>query len=158
MTWNELRKPLQVIPPEKLIELLKGLYDLSPQNKAWLQAQVMPLDQNVDYLEDCRKKIISAYKAATHDAAGILDLMLTVVERGQAFTNEFGDIDEPFYDRLTNMLGSFRDELRKEPSAARLYADFRPRLLTINRSSDIGWGYGDFIRETVAELESEFGR
>jgi hypothetical protein len=31
-TWTDLRKALNELPPEKLVELLKGLHDLSPQN------------------------------------------------------------------------------------------------------------------------------
>ena len=57
-TWTDLRKALKELPPEQLIELLKGLHDLSPQNKAWLQAQVLPVGQDTGYLEDCRQKII----------------------------------------------------------------------------------------------------
>jgi len=39
MIWTDLRQALKELPPERLRELLKGLHDLSPQNKAWLQTQ-----------------------------------------------------------------------------------------------------------------------
>ena len=179
-TWTDLRKALNELPPEKLVELLKGLHDLSPQNKAWLQAQVLPVGQDTGYLEDCRqkiiklvynparkfpdmprfrdaKKIISDYKTATKDLWGTLDLMLTYVERGHAFTNDFGDIDGPFYDKLINMLDHFAIELKKSPARRELYDRFRPRLLKMNRTADIGWGYGDFVHDTVVELEELLG-
>lgn len=178
MTWTELRKTLKELPESQLIELIKGLHDLSPQNKAWLSANAMPAEQNVAYLEDCRqkivkliynptrnfppnprfrdaKKVISDYKKATKDQLGTLDLMLTYVERGHAFTNDFGDIDEPFYDRLINMLESFADEIKKSPRAHDLYAHFRQRLLKMDRTADIGWGYGDCVHDTVGELENQ---
>lgn len=133
-TWTDLRKALNELPLEKLVELLKGLHDLSPQNKAWLRARVLPIGQDSGYLEECRqkviravynparkfpdmprfrdaKKVISEYRKATKDLAGTLDLMLTYVERGHAFTNDFGDIDMPFYDALINMLDRFSIEL-----------------------------------------------
>lgn len=180
MTWTDLRQALKELPPERLIELLKGLHDLSPQNKAWLRAKVLPVGQDSAYLEECRqkviravynparkfpdmprfrdaKKVISEYKKATKDLAGTLDLMLTYVERGHAFTNDFGDIDMPFYDALINMLDRFAIELKKSPARRELYDRFRNRLLKINRTSDIGWGYGDFVHDTVGELEAEFG-
>ena len=180
MTWTDLRQALKELPPERLIELLKGLHDLSPQNKAWLRAKVLPVGQDSAYLEECRqkviravynparkfpdmprfrdaKKVISEYKKATKDLAGTLDLMLTYVERGHAFTNDFGDIDMPFYDALINMLARFAIELKKSPARRELYDRFRNRLLKINRTSDIGWGYGDFVHDTVGELEAEFG-
>lgn len=175
-TWTDLRKALKELPPEQLLELLRGLYDLSPQNKAWLRARVLPIGQDSDYLEECRqkviravynparktpdmprfrdaKKVISEYKKTTKDLAGTLDLMLTYVERGHAFTNDFGDIDMPFYDALINMLDRFAIELKKSPARRELYDRFRLRLLKMNRTADIGWGYGDFVHNTFAELE-----
>ena len=180
MSWTDLRQALKELPPERLVELLKGLHDLSPQNKAWLHARVLPVGQNTAYLEECRqkvikliynqarylpdmprfreaKKIISDYKAATQDLAGTLDLMLTYVEGGHAFTNDFGDIDEPFYDKLINMLGRFAFELKNSPAHRELYDRFRQRLLNMNSTADIGWGYGDFVHKTIGELEEMFG-
>ncbi len=175
-TWTELRKNIQELPHEQWLDLLKGLYDLSPQNKAWLRAKVLPIGQDAGYLEECRQKVISAiynparksfnmprfrdakkviseYKKVTKDLAGTLDLMLTYVERGHAFTNDFGDIDGPFYEALGNMLDHFAIELQRSPARRELYERFRPRLLAMSRAANIGWGYGDFVREIVAELE-----
>jgi hypothetical protein len=131
------------------------------------------------YLEDCRrkvanyvyketkgmpsmprfreaKKVISEYRKSTSDLRGTLDLMLTYVERGHAFTNDFGDIDEPFYDKLINMLEHFAVEMRRSPAKYELYEMFRSRLMAMRKTSDIGWGYGDFIQEIVDELEELF--
>lgn len=179
MSWAEINKQLQEIPPERFIELLKGLHELSPQNKAWLRAKLLPVVQDTKYLEDCRrkvanyvyketkgmpsmprfreaKKIISEYRKSTSDLRGTLDLMLTYIERGHAFTNDFGDIDEPFYDKLINMLEHFAMELRRSPAKYELYELFRSRLMAMRKTSDIGWGYGDFVQDTVGELEELF--
>lgn len=181
MTWVELRKAMAELPANQLLDLLKGLHDLSPQNKAWLRAKVLPTGQDTVYLEECRQKIIKAvynptrkfpdtprfrdakkviteYKKSTKDLWGTLDLMLTYVERGHAFTNDFGDIDEPFYDALINMLEHFAIELKNSPARRELYDRFRPRLMKMNRTADIGWGYGDFVHETVGELEEMLGK
>jgi len=83
--------------------------------------------------------------------------MLTYVERGHTFTNDFGDIDDPFYDALINMLGRFDVELRSSSASQEMYAQFRSRLLAMRRTSDINWGYGDFVQETVDELEAALG-
>jgi hypothetical protein len=176
MSWTEIEKQLRDLPLDDVIKLMKGLHDLSPQNKAWLRAKVLPVAQDAKYLEACRtkivrcvyketkgiphmprfsdaKKIISEYRKSTSDLRGTLDLMLTYVERGHAFTNDFGDIDEPFYDKLINMLEHFAVELRRSPAKYELYELFRSRLIAMRKTSDIGWGYGDFIQETVDELE-----
>jgi hypothetical protein len=179
MNWSEMRKVFNQLPSEELVTMLKGLHDLSPQNKAWLQNQLSPMP-SVEFLEACRKKVadliykptrsfppsprfrdarkvISEYKKSTRDLPGTLDLMLTYVERGHAFTNDFGDIDEPFYEALCNMLGKFADGLKDHPAAAALYRElFRDRLLKMNRTAEIGWGYGDFVHDTVGDLEQEF--
>jgi hypothetical protein len=180
MPWTELHKALKKLPPERLLELLQGLHDLNPQNQDWLSMQVLPVRRDNAYLETCRKKlselvykpsaglpreprfrearnVISEYKAATRDLWGTLDLRLTYVERGHAYTNDFGDIDEPFYNALIYMLQRFTLELKDNPASRELYAFFRPRLMKMNRSADIGWGYGDFIHTTVSELEELFG-
>jgi len=179
MSWTEINKQLQERSSDRLIELIKGLHDLSAQNKAWLSAKLLPIVQDTKYLEDCRnkiiryvyketkgmpsmprfreaKKVISEYRKSTSDLRGMLDLMLTYVERGHEFTNDFGDIDEPFYDKLINMLEHFAIELRRTPAKYELYELFRTRLMAMRRTSDIGWGYGDFIQETVDELEKLF--
>lgn len=179
MSWTEINKQLQELSPGHFIELLKGLHDLSAQNKAWLSAKLLPVIQDTKYLEACRrkiiqyvyketsgiphiprfreaKKIISEYRKSTSDLRGTLDLMLTYVERGHAFTNDFGDIDEPFYDALINMLERFAVELRRSPAKYELYELFSSRLMAIRKTSDIGWGYGDFVQDTVDELEELF--
>ena len=176
MSWTEIDNQLKERSIDDLIRLLKGLHDLSPQNKAWLRAKLLPVAQDTKYLEDCRrkvanfvyketkgmpsmprfreaKKVIADYRKSTSDLRGALDLMLTYVERGHEFTLDFGDIDEPFYNALENMLQHFAVELRRSPAKYELYEQFRPRLIAIRRTSDIGWGYGDFIRETIDELE-----
>jgi hypothetical protein len=176
MSWTEITQQLKELPSEQMIELFKGLHDLSPQNKAWLRAKLLPVGQDTKYLEECRtkivrlvyketkgiphmprfgdaKKVISEYKKSTSDLRGTLDLMLTYAERGHAFTNDFGDIDEPFYDKLINMLEHFAIELRRSPAKYELYDQFRPRLMAMRKTSDIGWGYGDFVQDTVDELE-----
>jgi plasmid replication initiation protein len=176
MAWTDIKTELQELPREKLVDLLKGLHDLSAQNKAWLKARTLPIAQDSEYLEKCREKIVKAvydpkrkmpnmprfrdakkviteYKKATKDLRGTLDLMLTYVERGHAFTNDFGDIDEPFYNTLLNMFERFVEELKMSPARRELYSFFRARLLKMRATSDIGWGYGDEIQWNVDELE-----
>jgi len=39
------------------------------------------------------------------------------------------------------------------PARQEMYTQFHSRLLAMHRTSDIGWGYGDFVQETVDELK-----
>ena len=87
---------------------------------------------------------------------GTLELMLTFVETGTRFTNELGDIDEPFYEGLELMLTEFRHLLFAYPD---LYeqADLAQRLARLaGEAAWIGWGYGDFVSEQVAEIQQHF--
>jgi len=181
MNWTDIRKILKDAPNEALLDILKGLYNLSPQNKAFIRTQLLPGRQDKELLEKSRKQVIRAiyadtkgiphmprfgesrkvirmYQKATGDVAGTLDLMLLHVERGTQFTNDFGDIDEPFYIALETMLGNIVDLLFGSPDAKALYAQFENRFDRLERSaSDIGWGYGDTVNEMICDLRERMG-
>ena len=181
MNWTDIRKILKDAPNEALLDILKGLYNLSPQNKAFIRTQLLPGRQDKELLEKSRKQVIRAiyadtkgiphmprfgesrkvirmYQKATGDVAGTLDLMLLHVERGTQFTNDFGDIDEPFYIALETMLGNLVDLLFESPDAKVLYTQFENRFNRLEHSaSDIGWGYGDTVSEMIGDLRERMG-
>lgn len=100
---------------------------------------------------------IADYRQTTDDILGTLELILTFVEAGNRFTNEYGDIDEPFYAGLELMLADFRDLLLANPG---YYAegDLAQRLIDLGREAGgLGWGYGDFVTEVVGEIQKRFG-
>ena len=102
-------------------------------------------------------RLITGYRQTTGDIQGTLDLMLTFVETGTRFTNEFGDIDEPFYEGLELMLDDFRELLLAHPA---LYAeaDLAQRLAKlVQNAGRLGWGYGDYVTEQVTEIQQHFG-
>ena len=79
--------------------------------------------------------------------------MLTFVENGTEFTLQFGDIDEPFYNHLASVLNEMVQLLCQD---AELYLRFRERIARLERhAGDIGWGYGDLLRQEVNFLEDE---
>jgi hypothetical protein len=180
MNWPQIRKQLRQKDPDQLIDLLKGLYDLSLGNKAFLRLQFSANHQDTEFLEKCRQQVIEAiysprrkypdypkfaqarkaineYKKATGDIHGTVDILLTYVERGTAFTSDFGDIDEPFYERLETALSNVVDLIKASPTRIQLYQNFRPRFLILRKEAGwMGWGYGDTVNEIVAELDALF--
>ncbi len=97
------------------------------------------------------------YRRETGDLRGTLDLMLCFVETGTRFTNDFGDIDEPFYEGLELMLTEFQQLLLTH---ADLYhkGDLAHRLTRLAAEAGwLGWGYGDFIKEHVSQIQQHFG-
>jgi hypothetical protein len=100
---------------------------------------------------------VSDYRQLTGDVQGTLDLMLTFVETGTRFTDQYGDIDEPFYEGLELMLDEFCDLLLANPH---LYeaGDLSLRLPRLAQAAGwMGWGYGDHITEQVSKIMQHFG-
>ena len=109
--------------------------------------------------EDLReaRRSIREYQKTTSDLAGTIDLLLSYVEAGTRFTNSFGDINESFYMSLESALGEMADLLRT-PTGRLHYAIFQPRLEKLRRATyGIGWGYGDAVQETLAQLDADLG-
>lgn len=174
--WSDLRKKLAKWKSQELIQLVKELYDSSPSNRDFLRAHLAADADNEAVLEPYRERIIEQfypkrgfgklklaearkairdYRKASGNLAGTADLMLTYVEHGTAFTQEFGGINGPFYDSLSSVLGDLVKLLATD--APELYPRFRERLLDLrSRSAIIGWGYGDEVADQVAMLEDDF--
>lgn len=98
-------------------------------------------------------RAINEYTRLSGVAVGILDLQLTMVESGTGFTLRYGDISEPFYEALEMVFADFTSLLKAHPSAYDA-TDFDMRLMRLaQNASKVGWGYGDYVRETVREIE-----
>lgn len=177
MNWTQLRKKLSMVDQARLLDVIKGLYALSDQNKAYLHTQLSESRQDAAFLEKCRKQVISAiyppnrkypqdpkfaearkainaYKKATGDIRGTIDLLLAYVELGTMFTSDFGDMDEFYYERLETALFNAVDLIRSSPTRNQLYAQFQERFEALkSQAGDFGWGYGEVILEAVYSLE-----
>jgi hypothetical protein len=171
---SSVREQLREWPQSALMTLIKDLYDSSPANRAFLHARFQAEDIGGAALEAYRRKIIEQffpprgfaklklaearkairdYRKAAGNAAGTIELMLTFVENGTEFTLQFGDIDGPFYNHLASVLNEMVQLLCQD---AELYPRFRERVVRLEgRAGDIGWGFGDLLREQVSFLEDE---
>ena len=100
---------------------------------------------------------VADYQQATGDILGTLELMLTFVEAGTRFTNQYGDIDEPFYEGLELMLADFRDLLLANPHFY-TWGNLAQRLADLQQNAEwLGWGYGDYVTELVNEIRQQIG-
>lgn len=172
--WSAIRRHLDVQSKTALLALVKDLYDASSTNRDFLHARVQVEAGDGTAVEKYRqiiieqfypprgfgklklaeaRKAIRDYRRATGDLTGTIDLMLTYVETGTRFTRDFGDINEAYYNSLESVLREMTQLLRKEEPA--LYPQFRERILQLEAHADnIGWGYGDALREHVRMLEA----
>ncbi len=173
--WWAVRRQIAAWPKPALVALVKDLHDASPENRDFLRARFDAENISGEALESYRRKIVEQffpqrgfgklklsearkairdYRKATGNVAGTIDLLLTYVENGTAFTNEFGDINEGYYNSLESALNELTGLLLGEGQD--LYANIRDRLARLDElANNIGWGYGDYVSEQVAMLESE---
>jgi len=116
--WSAVRRQIADWPKPALIALVKDLHDASPENRDFPRARFDAENSGGEALEKYRRKIIEQffprrgfgklklaearkairdYRKATGNVAGTIDLLLTYVENGTEFTQQFGDINEPYY-------------------------------------------------------------
>lgn len=175
--WTEIESELEELGKPALIRLLKQIYDASTANQAFFVSQLLKEQVTTEMREPYRQRIIHQffpnrgfgkldlrvarqairdYRRATQDIAGTLDLMLTYVEQGTRFTNEFGDIEESFYNSMESVLGEAAKLVTSHPD---LYDQFRGRFIGLKRATNgIGWGYHDAVTEIVEELEAQIDK
>lgn len=177
--WGPIKKKLNEFSREGLLALIKDLHDYSPNNRAFLTARFAEAEDSGVVLEEYRQRItkiffptrgfaenpnlkegrkaIREYQKATSDITGTIDLMLTYVEAGTTFTNQYGDLWEAFYASLESVMGEASKLLLKSGDQE-LYTQFATRLQNLKSATRwIGWGYGDMIADIVDELEEKLG-
>jgi hypothetical protein len=163
--WAQVKSLLKSRNDVALLGLLRDLYELSEENRHFIQAKLTCDTSTLrPYLEAVEKALypdvyrnqpvrlgearraIAEYKKATKDGDGTLELMLRFVECGTEFTAEFGDIDERFYSSLSSMFARVVDAVGLLPAATQ-----RPRVerlcQVVERARAVGWGYHDEIAD-----------
>jgi hypothetical protein len=178
-SWSEIRPTLQNLDSKALIALIKDLHALSQENRDFLAARLAAGARNQSSREAYRQRIeeiffpkrgfpvkldlragrkaINEYKKATGDIEGTVDLMLTYVESGTEFSRQYGDIDMPFYNSLVSVLEAISEELRKHPQGPEIYRFYQSRFLELERNAGgMGWGYGDFVIDTIGQLDADY--
>ena len=94
-------------------------------------------------LKDARK-VIADFKKLSPDDESLADVMIYYVECGVRFTNDFGDIGEPFYNSIAGM---FHDagKLVQANGLATLFKERAKKIM--NDTSGIGWGFHDELAD-----------
>lgn len=170
MTWSDIKKRLGNLSEREVLALMKNLYELSPQNKSFLEARLAPghgaalekyrsqIRVAVDpkWGDDVQlrmgKKAISDYaKANPNDITGKVDLMLFYVECGTRYTLDYGDIDGPFYNSLSSMVERILQIAPQLPPEGFQQCLARMDALA-SKGRRIGWGYGGHLTKAANEL------
>ena len=175
--WSAARRHLATWDKPAMLALVKDLYDSNAENRDFIQARCQAADSGGDVLETYRKKIVEQfyskradgigalklgvarkairdYRKATGNLSGTVELLMTYVETGAEFTHDYGDIGEGFYKSVASALQELAGLLRGE--AQEMYPQFSERLARVEQMTDgIGWGFGDFVRDVVWQLEEQ---
>jgi hypothetical protein len=97
------------------------------------------------------RKAVNDFKKISPSIYSIADIMITYVEAGVSCTNEFGDIDEPFYNSMESMYETVLKYIIKE----NLFAEFDGRLKDIVfNTRHIGWGFHDQLEYLYENYEA----
>lgn len=171
--WGAIQAKLKGLSASELVTLVRDLYQASPENRQFLRGRLTPTAAD---LEKYRNRVIDAvypdplsrkrvrlgeaerlirhYRLSTGDEAGVVDLMLALVEAGteQAVDLGFGD-DGSYFASLERVLESVVKAVPSFPVAAR--AALVQRLYQVaKRAEPTGWGYGDAVRDITAPVTS----
>jgi hypothetical protein len=175
--WAAVCRQLTYWEKPQLLALMKDLYETSDENRDFVQARTCIGEGGAEVLEKYRDRIVEQffpkegfgrlklgearkairdYRRATGNLLGTAELLMTYVENGTRFTHEFGDIDERFYSSVESALDELAALFRGE--APEIYPQFSDRLADVERmSAGIGWGFHDFIRAVVRQLDAQLG-
>jgi hypothetical protein len=164
-TWSTVRSAVSQLSRDELLTLVAEIYRLSKQNQAFLHARYADTEAA---MEDCKKivseclypdmqrdrplQVAKAKKAVADFCRAVAEpilhaeLMVFCLEQGNAFTVEYGDIDEGFYDALLAMASGAVQAICGLPKE--MQEAYGERLAEVVRSSScIGWGYHDGLKQ-----------
>jgi hypothetical protein len=164
----ELKRFLQQLSKEQLINQVLELSRSFPQVQDFYQSKVRPADDAAvrkKYKEvidheffptrgfgkmrlSVARKAVTDYKKVAASEDAVADLMLHYVEVGVRFTNEFGDIHEPFYLSMERMYASALSQIAKHS----LEEQFQPRCARIvEKTKGMGWGFHDTLSDLYGD-------
>jgi hypothetical protein len=167
MGLTDIKKELRNLDKEKLVELIVDLYKKNKSVKEFLDFYVNPNEKELflkykDKVYEAfypkrgdrfklsdGKKAISDFKKLEASNELLSELMLFYVETGVEFTNEFGDIDEPFYNSVASVYSNALKLMSKENILDK-FADRTKKI--VDDTSGIGWGFHDELGDIYSDF------
>ena len=168
LTITQLKTHLQLKTKEELIKEIADICNTFDYVKDFYGVKILP-DSSKEILNKHKKiilneffpsrgftqsrlsvarKAVNDFKKVSISAFDTADIMIYYVETGVLFTNEYGDIDEPFYCSMESMYESALRFIIKE----NLKLEFEKRCKKIVDDTDgIGWGFHDTLGDTYYE-------
>ena len=169
MGIRELKKELDSMQKNELMEIIIDLYRKVPLAKEILDESYL-FSNPEEVFRKYRKQIVdeffpekgfgklryanirdalSKFKKISNDPKYLAELLFIHVKCGIDFTNEYGDIDERFYENIEKALERFLIHI----SENNLLEKYKDRCFGfIDETEGIGWGFHDEIGNLVYEF------
>ena len=162
-----LKNDLAKLDQKVLIEIIADLYKKNKTVKEYLDFYFKPDEDGLfekykakvyesfypkggfGYNLKQGKQYISEFKKLGTSPELLASLMLFYVETGVQFTNDFGDINEPFYNSLASTYANALKLIQKEDLLSRFE---QQALQLLVDSENIGWG----LHYSLSEIFYDF--
>ncbi|MBR1607903.1 MAG: hypothetical protein IJ664_09325 [Clostridia bacterium] len=175
MTIPQLKKQLRSMDKAELEELIASLYQENESVKESLNIRLQGEAYSEEIVEKYKKRLrriffprnIVRTGFSLSEAKGLIrefaqqygkrstataDLKLCFAEFALEFTNEFGDIDAPFYNALASM---YADVIDIAMDDEHILEKLRPRLKACLEDIQCGWGLEEELREQYDRIADE---
>ncbi|OOQ59731.1 DUF6155 family protein [Mucilaginibacter pedocola] len=152
-----VKRELTNLDKKALVEILADLYKKNKQVQEYLGLYIKPEDEagllerysakvresfypkrGYTYSLKAGKDAIADFKKLGTSAESLISLMLLYVETGVEFTNDFGDINEAFYNSLAS---TFKNALKLARTEGILESFEKRAAHILQQSQNIGWGF-----------------
>ena len=170
ITNTQIKKAIQGCERDECIELILEIAQFCQQAREYLTLKFT--ENQDDILEKYKQKVkdeffpkrgfgrlnlreakkaISDFRKICPDKMMVIDIMLFYVENCVAFTNEYGDINETFYNSAISVYSDVVKEINTIGATAyEIYAD---RLGAAANHACHGWGFYDAMNNLYYEIE-----
>lgn len=163
----DIKRELRKLEKEKLIHLVADLYKKEKSVKEFFDFYIDPNERDLfekykDKVFECfypkrgfgyklkeAKKAITDFRKLGTSIDMVVDLMLFYVETGVKFTNDFGDIDENFYQSLERTFVRALTLARKENCLDK-FEDRASKV--VSDTNNIGWGFHDYLADVYFDF------
>ena len=162
MGLAEVKKELKKLEKDKLIDLIGDLYKKQKSVKEYLDFFVNQDEEKLletykdrvlfafypnrgrNYSIKDAKQALKEFEKLEPSPEYIADLRLYYVETGIDFCNDFGNMDDSFYNSLSSVYYNCISLIQ----SLDLIAMFEQRLLKLlDNTHKVGWGIGDYFDE-----------
>ena len=172
-TWRNVKDALSSFDRTGLLGLLKDLHELSPDNRAFLEARLSVTDEPLSPYKKAiersiypdlmkgrpvsvakAKKAIADYRKALGSPEGVAELQVFYCEQATLFSVDCGYENESYFSALIRMFDeALLSVIEFPPDVQR---GFLKRLDEVRASlAEVGWGVHDTLTDLWFELFDE---